>query len=644
MDEDNGTIKRKPDEMEPTDEMGEESLSSTNTSPDTRKVATDTNTPESAPRPASVPMLTPKPEPQSQPAPKPVLQSAPVPTHAPQPTPKHAHAHAPESAPRPAPRPQPVPVPTPTPAPRPQPTPKHAHAPQPRDGTTNSTARTHNTPLAATGSNNTPEDTSKKKKFSIPALRTFEHDRMRVAQTKGGAELRSMLAREMEKKKEAQQAYKKNVKELMKESIILREKKRSFLKKQYEKTKDDEEEKDLPAQKDTPDHNHIKTSASNITEYMMGLATKTPENKPLHTERATGTMPDGNTDTAPMGAMATGMQPPDTTGNISNPMTPTPPETTAVGADKGRKLTILERLRGIKKPGEVFTKEEREAMKQQQEEIVEKESMRDRWKEFEKKKEQLRSQGIQARDIRSYDVNQEKPPIAQRKNTFAIVLILVILVALVTIVISIATRPSESPELITQEELKPRPNVVNSEHRVLVDISTSSEDWGNISRNRGSQNIVTQYIPYKINGEKSEQINLQEFSSFFGMNLPTGLLETLDDYYFVGNYTTNTNPNGLLVLSVKNYNDALVWMLNWEKNAINAFHTLFPNTVRRSQPGNTSVERKVIDNKDIRILKNQESEYRLMYYFFNRSVLVFIVGNENVIPYINARIRSANAG
>ena len=515
--------------------------------------------------------------------------------------------------------------------------------------------------------NDTPENApEQKKKFSIPVLRTFESDRMRIAQTKGGAELRSVLAREMEKKREAQQEYKKNVKDLMKESLILREKKQNFFKRQREKIRgDDKEEKNSSARADAPDSEHGNKSASGITKYMMGIAGKNSQDKLPHTEREIDATADENiagAESVTMGHSSNEMdnperqpfgvsmvrpneiQHPDTADGISNPMASIPAETEAIGADKGKKLTILERIRGKKNPDEEFTKQEREAMKQQQEEIVEKESMRGRWKEFEEKKDRLRAQGIQARDIRSYNVNQEKPPVMQRKNMFAIVLIFIMLISLAAIVIFVATRPNEGPPVISDTELKPPPNVVNNEHRVLVDISTSPEDWENISRNKGSQNIITQYIPYEINEEKSEQINLREFSAFFGLNLPDGLLETLDDYYFAGNYITNTNPNGLFILQVKNYNDALVWMLNWEKNAINAFHRVFPNTVRRSQPGNTSIERKIIDNKDIRILKNQESEYRLMYYFFNRSTLVFIVGNENVIPYINARIRSANAG
>ena len=63
----------------------------------------------------------------------------------------------------------------------------------------------------------------KKKDVSIPILRTFDNDHERLARSKGGAELRSLLAKEMEKKKIAQEDYRREVRNLMKESAYLKE-------------------------------------------------------------------------------------------------------------------------------------------------------------------------------------------------------------------------------------------------------------------------------------------------------------------------------------------------------------------------------------------------------------------------------------
>ena len=58
---------------------------------------------------------------------------------------------------------------------------------------------------------------------TIPILRTFHNDRSQITRSKGGAELRSLLAKEMEERKIAQETYKKDVRNLMKESVHLRQ-------------------------------------------------------------------------------------------------------------------------------------------------------------------------------------------------------------------------------------------------------------------------------------------------------------------------------------------------------------------------------------------------------------------------------------
>ena len=283
-------------------------------------------------------------------------------------------------------------------------------------------------------------------------------------------------------------------------------------------------------------------------------------------------------------------------------------------------------------------------MKKQQEEIVEKASMRDAWSDFLEKKERVREQGLQARDIRSYGIKEPKVRVFKKRGIVAIACIFLILACLVVIIASIAIRPVEMPGLVTPEDLNPAPDIVGSEQRVPVDMVSSPDDWDSITRSRGSQNSMTQFIPYTMSGAEPEQVTLREFTSLFSMDIPDSLFTSLHDYYFIGNYTTDSFVNGVFMLSVRNYGDALVWMLNWENNAINSFAGVFPDgRFRTSKPGTTSVTPKIIDNKDVRILENSESPGQLLYYFYNRSLLVFIAGEEEVVGIINNRIRSTNA-
>ena len=231
----------------------------------------------------------------------------------------------------------------------------------------------------------------------------------------------------------------------------------------------------------------------------------------------------------------------------------------------------------------------------------------------------------------------------RKQGIAAIILVIFILSALVSTIAFVVVRPIDEPGVVDPKDIAPVKDVVTNEQRVLIDVVSSSEDWNSIMRSRADHYTLTQFIPYTQVEQDNVQITFKEFSEFFALNMPDTLFNTFGEYYFVGNYITPSQVNGVFILAVENYGDALVWMLNWEKNAINAFSQVFPDALTQSQPGTTSTVSRAIDNKDVRILSNPESRDQLLYYFFNRSLLVFIVGEEDAVAKINHRIRSANA-
>ena len=232
---------------------------------------------------------------------------------------------------------------------------------------------------------------------------------------------------------------------------------------------------------------------------------------------------------------------------------------------------------------------------------------------------------------------------ARKQNILTVGIVFFILSGLIFTVVFIATRPINTSGFAPFEELKSVQDVIGSENKMFVNMSATPDEWPSIVQRGDVPNIVNKFVPYEIHDGDNVQINLDDFDRAFIMRIPSGLRDALGDYYFVGNHVTQTDVNGIFIVSVKNYGNALVWMLKWEKNAINSFISVFPDFFRRANPENTLVESRVIDNKDVRVLKNPLSEDSLMYYFFNRSILVFIAGSENAIPVINNRIRSANA-
>ena len=492
----------------------------------------------------------------------------------------------------------------------------------------------------------TPDEKGRieKKEFTIPVLRTYQSDTRDIAETKGGGELRTILAKEAEEKKTAQKEYLQKTRNIMKESVVLQDEHTNILREQAEKKvgkiKGGGKEGSDPAE--SVDRQRVTKSVSGALAYMQSVQ---PGDEPSQAEG--DALENADKDEGPV------LEKKDANAdkNTSLPeaqipaITPPLPEETADDVPlPEKKQGLFARMRGRARPEDVFTEEDRRTMQEKQNEIIEKESIEDAWQDFQKKKERLQEQGLKMRDVRSFDAPTAVGASTNKQSIFSIIFVFIFLSGLIFGVVFIATRPNKISNAIPLEELKSVPDVIGSENKVFVDMSATPDEWPSITKRGDISDVVSKYVPYENRNTKSVQIDLDEFSRNFIMRIPPGLRSTLGDYYFVGNYVTQTDVNGIFIVSVENYNDALIWMLKWEKNAINSLISVFPTLFQRSNPENVSAEIQIIDNKDVRILKNSFSDNDLMYYFFNRSVLVFIAGDKKIIPIINARIRSANTG
>ena len=477
-----------------------------------------------------------------------------------------------------------------------------------------------------------------KDNFFIPILRTYQSDARDVAETKGGAELRTVLAKEAEEKRAAQQEYIKKTKDLVKESAVLKDSYRNFKKKKEKRGEILTETKTGVVGVQGADLQQVSTTVSGALAYMQSAAAD---------DGAKGRETDS---TSPQGQDKTpGNAPPKKSAAVKQDISSEVPDMQPQ-SDLGKKKGVFSEIRGRALPEDTFSEDERASMKKEEEDIVEKESIDSAWKDFQRKKQELKDKGAVVRDVRSYtatSAGSTPSAAAHRLKQWGLVGFVILLIgSLLFIISSIALRPSEIPSEAPSEpsnELQAVRDVISSEDREFVDVSATPNTWPAIVERGDESGAVTKFVPYEIREGRSVQIGLDDLNLNFIMRIPPGLRETLGDYYFVGKHTDETTANGILIVSVKDYGDALVWMLNWEKNAINSFISVFPDTFNRSNSENTSVTSTIIDNKDVRILRNPLSSTPLMYYFFNRSVLVFVTGSERTIPIINDRIRAANA-
>ena len=484
-------------------------------------------------------------------------------------------------------------------------------------------------------------DKKEKKEFVIPVLRTYQNDRRYVAQTKGGAELRTILAKEAEEKRKAQEEYIRNTKDIMKESVVLRDKYRGLSQKKKTGISPPPETEISKKSTDVQEigQQDIDHALSGVAAYMQSDNDNTEEKQrsPLPAQKNVSKEVS---------------QPP-----ISQPV-PTPvkqqSKTQETAPQKPRdtetkKQGIFARIRGRVSPKDIFTAEQRESMQQKQQEAVEKESFKDAWKDFKKKKKELRQMGLEARDVRSYSAHDDQPKpsrIRSKQNILTIAVVFFLLTGLLFSVIFLATSPVEKRTPVSNNTSNPLtvPDVLSSEQQVFVDMSDEAESavWQSITEENSEKDSVTKFVPYQTIDETKSQLSFQDFSRAFSLRIPAGLQNAFDDYYFVGNYATQAGVQGIFIVSVKKYGDAFVWMRSWEKNAMNALTSVFPGFLQQSKTVNSTAESRIIDNQDVRIIQNPLSQKDLLYYFFGRSILVFVVGDASIIPLVNARIRSAN--
>ena len=496
--------------------------------------------------------------------------------------------------------------------------------------------------------------------------------------------MRTILAKEMEEKRTAQEEYLQKTKDIMKDSAVLRDRYRNFTKKQQSVAKGDapaapdvQTDKDIPearageraadtqkkaGKKARSTDVAAKDGKKNITRSLSGaLAYMQSAQKKESDQKHAAQTPAPSADTSPDNkspaddTLRDGLQSADASDDPSSAANPLMriQRAAAVSADTSdesppaeKKGGLFSRLRGKLRPEQVFTNEERQQLQQKQDKIVEKESLQSAWKDFKQKKDKLQEMGVRARDVRSYAASAEPSTgvFFGGRNIVMALITVGILAGLVFSVFFIASSNPSEPlaPAFTEDEQFSRDVIAGDSES---DIALSSLDtWPSIARADAAQGTVTKFVPYELYGAIPKQIIFEDFARTFSMRIPSDLLFAFGDYYFVGNYAAGNTTHGILIVSVKNYGDALVWMLNWEKNAINSFVSVFPTFFQRSSANNTAVEYRVIDNKDVRILTNPASQTSLMYYFFNRSFLVFVTGDPAIIPLVNARIRSANAG
>lgn len=139
-----------------------------------------------------------------------------------------------------------------------------------------------------------------------------------------------------------------------------------------------------------------------------------------------------------------------------------------------------------------------------------------------------------------------------------------------------------------------------------------------------------------------EKMGARELFSRIESSAPSSLIRSISDSFMFGLYTeekTNDNPGLFIILETNDFNFTYAGMLEWEKTMASDMYDLFKLKTKESKLKISERAWKdiFIDNKDARVLYNEDNEPILYYIFADRDNLV-ITDNQEAIKEIISRL------
>ena len=488
----------------------------------------------------------------------------------------------------------------------------------------------------------------------IPVLRTFKDDLKLAAISKGDSELAKQIAADNERKTAEQQNLKRKAKELAREELLLREEIRDFSsKKPTEKmTKEEELEFIKNTIRNTSDKmkENVEKEKERIVDLQKNVNKLQKELK--DTKNGDRVIASGVDEFAPKYKPLPNNFNSD--AKILEEEVVTTPNKINIGADSNisnplpQPATLKQKIPffNVKEVTEEPQKTA-DILKFEEETIVKKEKLKKSWENLEQKKRNVVDRGLRVRDLQNYiepAASAVIPGIRRRQTLIVTSILLFIIASFIVILLSVLTVDRTPNAVVSIDKVaETNDELIITEETNFVDLSTDFEKWTEAIKEQQTVSTIKKFVPYTIQGDSSTQLSIESLLARFNIIMPRSLINSFGNYYYIGNYTTNIQGHHIMLISIDNYSSALASMLAWEKNAPGEIGKLFPPAFDETTGINTTVQTRIIDNKDVKQILSETDSETLSYYFFSRNILVIIIGNPSVIPEINNRIRLANS-
>lgn len=211
--------------------------------------------------------------------------------------------------------------------------------------------------------------------------------------------------------------------------------------------------------------------------------------------------------------------------------------------------------------------------------------------------------------------------------------------------------------LVEQKKIKDEPEQIIKKDSIISHDEDYSLDVTNI------ENLVTKIKSVKNNSTSEQKVEsikmismykeidgirndvgIKELFSTMGFTAPSSLTRSLSDYYMIGIHTTNVgDPNIFMMFQTKDYNYTYAGMLEWEKTLAGDTIDLFEFKTNDTKIKINEREWKdiIINNKDVRVLINENGNILLYYLFVDKNNLL-ITNSATTIKEIMSRLAIKN--
>ncbi|MCX6755851.1 MAG: hypothetical protein NTX85_00710 [Candidatus Nomurabacteria bacterium] len=191
--------------------------------------------------------------------------------------------------------------------------------------------------------------------------------------------------------------------------------------------------------------------------------------------------------------------------------------------------------------------------------------------------------------------------------------------------------------------------LVHGDSQTLLDVTaiTNKNDMAtaiiNASKGEVKNNKIASIIPITTVNGVSQIMDTPTFLNLLGVNMPGALSRSLDNSFMIGVYNNNAKNHLFIILKTNDYNQSFAGMLSWESNILSDMFTLFQTDVSIGSQSifETPWSDKIIENKDSRVLRDENGKELLTYMFLGKDKLV-ITDDQDSIREILVRLVTQN--